>query len=154
MKGFKKMNKFLLARNLFMHLFSSHLGGLNEFTDSLYSSFGKELVAYDNYVNNRMKEIPEELHDDFLDHVSDDYWKYAEGFPQIIGYLFLVRYYSLLEYTLRSIAQNVQNDLPKKIKKKGKVSYAEHYLNYLNDVALQIGDVQSADLPRLRPQVL
>lgn len=137
MTVFKKMNKFLLAKNLFEHLASSDLGALNELTDSMYSSLDKELVAYDNYVKKRMNEIPVELHEDFLDHMSDDYWKYAEGFPHIAGYLLLVRYYSLLEYTLRSIGQNVQNVLTTQIEpfiRNSNGSLAERYLKYLKEV--------------------
>ena len=74
----------------------------------------------------------------FLIIMSDDYWKYAEGFSHIAGYLFLVRYYSLLEYILRSIGQNVQHDLTVKLdnfKKNQGESLTEHYVNYLKNAA-------------------
>lgn len=136
MAVFKKVNKYLFAKNIFEHLAVSGLEGLNELTDSIYSSLEKELAAYDSYVKKRIKEIPEEMHDEFLDYMRDDYWKYAEGFPHITGYILLVRYYSLLEYTLRSIGQNVQHSLSTKMEdKKRKGSYTEHYLKYLKDVA-------------------
>lgn len=106
MKVFKEVNKFLFAKNLFEHLAVSGLESLNKLTDSIYSSLEKELAAYDSQVKKRIKEMPEEMHDEFLDYMSDDYWKYAKGFPNITGYILLVRYYSLLEYTLHT-------DLPK-----------------------------------------
>ena len=136
MAGFTKRNKYLFAKHMFKHLAVSSLDSLNDLTDSIYSSLKKELAAYDIYVKKRVKEIPEELHDEFYDYMSDDYWKYAEGFPQITGYILLVRYYSLLEYTLRSIGQNVEHSQSKKMKDiKRKGSYIEHYLKYLKNIA-------------------
>lgn len=138
MKGFKKINKFLYAKNLFKRLAFIDLEGLNEFTDSFYLSLDKELVAYDSYVKKSIDQMPKELHEEFLERMSDDYWKYAEGFPHITGYLLLVRYYSLLEHMLRSVAQNVQNDVPTKIApfiKNLDCSLSEKYLKYLKNAA-------------------
>lgn len=138
MKMFKKMNKLLLAKNIYEHLAFSEIERLNDLTGSIYSSLNKELAAYDIYIKKRIDEMPKELHDEFLDYMSDDYWKYAEGFPHIVGYLLLVRYYSLLEYILRSISQNVEHELTTKLNnfiRNLNGSLSERYVKYLKDAA-------------------
>lgn len=153
MKGFKKTNKFLLAKNAFEYLAFSDFEGLNELADSLYSSLDKELAVYDSYVKKRIEEMPKDLHDEFLDYMSDDYWKYEQGFPHIAGYLLLVRYYSLLEYSLRSIGQNVQHDLTTKLEnftRNLNGSLTERYLKYLKDVAGFEIDITNASWTYIR----
>jgi hypothetical protein len=136
MATFPRMNKYLLAKNVFESLTFFNLKSLNELSESIYSSLEKELAAYDSYVRRITKKMSKEMHEEFLDHMSDDYWKYSEEFPQITGYILLVRYYSLLECALRSICQKVEQNLPTKMKNvKRRTSYVEYYVKYLRNEA-------------------
>ena len=68
MKGFKKMNKFLRAKNVFERLAFYNIEELNELTDSMYASFCKELDAHEKNVKEIIEKMPKQLHDEFLDH--------------------------------------------------------------------------------------
>ena len=72
----------MLTKNIFERLTFYELDGLREVTSSFYSSLEKELSEYEAYVNKRINEMPQKFHDEFLDHMSDDYRKYSDDFPE------------------------------------------------------------------------
>lgn len=138
MKRCNETNEFLYAKNIFERITFYSIEELNELTDSMYSLFDEKLDAHENHVKKSIEKMPEQFHDEFFDSVIDEYSKYAEGFPSIAGYLLLVRYYSLLEYILRSICQHVQHGLKVKLDNFANnqgISLTERCVKYLKDEA-------------------
>ena len=99
------LNNWLQTYRLFIEM---EISDLKEYVQTLENFLSAEMKRLDGESEVRASEMPKDQRMDFYDSVSDDHYRLAETFPNILRHSLFAHSYSLLEYILLEIAEHFQ----------------------------------------------
>lgn len=121
------MAVFFKGNNIAKLIIELNLYILDNYIENLEDLLENKIKKFEDWADEELEGLTEEQRNEYSDSLSDDYWIISKAFPNILRSSLFVTCYSLLEYALISLCEQLQKQ--KGLKKESKKYKIENILN-------------------------